>query len=89
MILSAIARKYKVFLIYYKYKVSACSQWGLYGIVALTGEGGCPEQIRRRLQVTPNTASVSRTEAFLNIGIMSLSMTTNAAVILAAAWERA
>jgi hypothetical protein len=52
--------------------------------VALTGEGGCPEQIRRRLQATPNTASVLRTEAFVNIGIMSLSMTTKAAGILAA-----
>jgi hypothetical protein len=50
------------------------------GIVALTGEGGCPRQIRRRLQVTPNTASVSRTETFVNTGITSLSMTRNAAV---------
>jgi hypothetical protein len=50
------------------------------GIVALTGEGGCPRQIRRRLQVTPNTASVSRTETFVNIEIISLSMTRNAAV---------
>ena len=52
--------------------------------MALTGEGGCPGHIRRRLQVTPNTASVSKTEAFVNIGIMSLSRTTNAAVVLAA-----